>query len=262
MKYVVFFLLLVLIVLFKIYAVHETFDTLTKIKKDQAIKEATYSTIINASQKQDILDKMSAANKTQDEIASIQNLYPNAEDSSQFNTDFTLKTLLDEGKENEAKLMIEVLHIGGFYDTSSPETPDQTTTRLAKEAELTEKTDYSKALNDFNVEYHDPPEKIAKEEGNGLEFGVVWLYDPIEKKKVAVARPAIQNSATYYDPGKYKYGAASYIPDYTESVMMSNANKFFKDEPIPPATKITYYDINSSKTAQLPYTTSGTISYK
>lgn len=261
MKYIVFFLLLVFIVIFKIYTVHETFDTLTKIKKDQAIKEATYSTIINANQKQDIIDNMTAANKTPEEIDSIQNLYLNAEDSSKFSTDFTLKTLVDEGKETEANLIVDALKIGGFYDTSSPETPEQTSTRLAKEAELAEKTDYSKAVNDFDVEYHDSPEKIAKEEGYGLDIGTVWVYDPIQKKKIAIARPKMQNSATYYDPGKYKYGAANYIPEYTESVILSSTNKFFKDEPIPPATNITYYDINSSKTAQLPYTTNGNISY-
>ena len=125
----------------------------------------------------------------------------------------------------------------GFVETGPPAAEiDQKTA---------DKIDYSKGLLNLNVEYHDSAEKIAKDTGYGLDVGVVWLYDPIQKKKIAVARPAIQNSATYYEPGTYKYGASSYIPNYTESVLLSTTNDYMTKNPAAPA-KFDFYDINAA----------------
>lgn len=133
----------------------------------------------------------------------------------------------------------------GFVETGPPA------------AEIDEKTankiDYSKGLSNLDIEYHDSAEKIAKDTGYGLEVGVVWLYDPIEKKKVAVARPAIQNSATYYEPGTYTYGGSSYVPDYTESVLMSTTNHYLTKNPAAPA-KFDFYDINAADQGVSTYT--------
>jgi hypothetical protein len=127
----------------------------------------------------------------------------------------------------------------GFVETGAP---------AAKiDKKNADKIDYSKGLNNLNVEYHDPPEKIAKDTGYGLDVGVVWLYDPIQKKKIAVSRPAIQNSATYYEPGTYTYGASKYVPNYTESVLLSKANNYFTDKTTTAATKnpsFDFYNIN------------------
>jgi hypothetical protein len=113
----------------------------------------------------------------------------------------------------------------GFYETRAAETDEQREKREQNEAELAEKTDFTKAANDFNVEYHDPPEKIIKDEG--IELGKVWVFDPILKKKVAILRPSTQSNYTYYEPGIYKYGASTYVPNYTESVLLSSSNSYF-----------------------------------
>jgi hypothetical protein len=90
-----------------------------------------------------------------------------------------------------------------------------------------DKIDFSKAVNNFDVEYHDPAEEIARKNINGLPPDVVWVFDPKVNKKVAIKRPAMQNSVTYYEPGTYKYGGANYTPTYTESVLLSNTNLYF-----------------------------------
>jgi hypothetical protein len=186
MKYIIFFLVLLLI--FLLYAnaksmtsVNEPFDSLTKIKTDKAISDAKSG-----------------------------------------------------GFES------------GFVETGAPATEiDQKTA---------DKIDYSKGLNNLDIEYHDSAEKIAKDTGYGLEVDVVWLYDPTEKKKVAVSRPAIQNSATYYEPGTYTYGAATYVPDYSESVLFSTTNNYLTtNTPAPPA-KFNFYDINVAHPGVSTYT--------
>jgi hypothetical protein len=183
MKYIIFFLVLLLI--FLLYAnatscINEPFDSLTKIKTDKAISDAKLG-----------------------------------------------------GFES------------GFVETGPPAAEiDQKTA---------DKIDYSKGLSNLDIEYHDSAEKIAKDTGYGLEVGVVWLYDPIEKKKVAVARPAIQNSATYYEPGTYTYGGSIYVPDYTESVLLSTTNHYMKTNPAAPA-KFDFYDINAADQGVSTYT--------
>jgi hypothetical protein len=134
----------------------------------------------------------------------------------------------------------------GFVETGLPATGiDQKTA---------DKIDYSKGLSNLDIEYHDSPEKIAKDTGYGLEVGVVWLYDPIQKKKIAFARPAIQNSATYYEPGTYKHGASTYVPDYSESVLLSTTNNYLtSNAPAPPA-KFDFYDINAAESGMSTYT--------
>ena len=119
-----------------------------------------------------------------------------------------------------------------------------------------DKIDYSKGLNNLDIEYHDSAEKIAKDTGYNLEVGVVWVYDQIQKKKIAVARPEIQNSATYYEPGTYKHGASTYVPDYSESVLLSKSNNYLTDKtataPTPPS--FDFYNINAADSGVSKYT--------
>jgi len=100
------------------------------------------------------------------------------------------------------------------------------------------------------------PEKIAKDEGINLETVSIRIYDPIKKKVVTIKRPAIQNSATYYEHGTYKYGASKYVPNYTESVLLSTTNNYFTDKsataPAPP--KFDFYNINAVESGMSTYT--------
>ena len=136
----------------------------------------------------------------------------------------------------------------GFVETGAP-APEI-------DEKTADKIDYSKGLSNLDIEYHDSAEKIAKDTGYGLEVGIVWLYDPIQKKKIAVTRPAIQNSATYYEHGAYKYGASTYVPDYSESVLLSKSNNYFTDKTAAASapTKFSFYDINAAESGMSKYT--------
>ena len=92
-----------------------------------------------------------------------------------------------------------------------------------------EKTDYTKSLNDYDIEYHDTPEQIAIASGINLDTNITWVFDPIKKKKIAIRTPAVQQSYIYYELGSpgYKYGGATYVPNYEESVLLSKTNRFF-----------------------------------
>lgn len=175
MKYIIFFGLLILIFLLHAYRIREHFDTITKIKRDNAIE-----------------------------------------------TD------------------------NGFYETAAPETKEQKASREEKESVLAEKTDYRKALNDYNVEYHDSAEKIADEQGLGLNSNIVWVFDEKSNKKIAMKVPVIQNIPTFYKPGEYKYGASSYVPSYTESILLSKKNGLVDKTTVELSPIFNYYDINQS----------------
>jgi hypothetical protein len=134
----------------------------------------------------------------------------------------------------------------GFYDTSAPETEDQKIAREATEAELAEKADYTKAINDYDVEYHDSAEKIAKEQQGTFGINTVFVFDPKSNKMIAINTPAMQNSPTYYYPGEYTHGAASYVPDYTDSVLLSKKNNLLNKNASSNTSSFVYYDINSA----------------
>jgi hypothetical protein len=116
-----------------------------------------------------------------------------------------------------------------------------------------DKLEYSKGLSNLNIQYHDSPEKIAKDEGINLETVSIRVFDPNKNQIVTIKRPAIQNSATYYEYGKYKYGAAKYVPNYTESVLLSKTNNYFTNKPTAPR-KFSFYDINAADSGVSKYT--------
>lgn len=83
----------------------------------------------------------------------------------------------------------------------------------------TETSHYNK--NNYNIEYHDSVDTIAKQ--NDLydaNAGIAWVIDPTGKK-VAMPKLYADSSTTYYKPGTYKYGAGNYVPSYEDSIYLS-----------------------------------------
>ena len=111
-----------------------------------------------------------------------------------------------------------------FYETGKVMGPDELSD------EMKEKTDYTKALNDYDVQYHNTPEQIAKESKINLDTNITWVYDTVKKEKVAMQTPAVQGSYIYYKLGEpgYKYGGSTYVPNYEESVLLSSSNDYLK----------------------------------
>uniref|UniRef100_A0A6C0J3P7 Uncharacterized protein n=1 Tax=viral metagenome TaxID=1070528 RepID=A0A6C0J3P7_9ZZZZ len=131
------------------------------------------------------------------------------------------KTLTDIAKEKAINTAKDAGFDSGFYETGKVMGPDDISD------ELKGKIDYNNNMDNLDVEYHDPPEVIAKNED--IEFASVWVYDPVQKKKIAIKRPAMQSNFTYYEPDTYKYGAATYVPSYTDSVLLSRSNNYIGD---------------------------------
>ena len=111
-----------------------------------------------------------------------------------------------------------------FYETGKVMGPDELSD------EMKEKTDYTKALNDYDVQYHNTPEQISKESKINLDTNITWVYDTVKKEKVAMQTPAVQGSYIYYKLGEpgYKYGGSTYVPNYEESVLLSSSNDYLK----------------------------------
>ena len=77
-------------------------------------------------------------------------------------------------------------------------------------------------VNKYDVQYHDPPEKIEKEEGYGLGIQSAWVFDPKKQKAILMQVPKLQTFPTYEIPGYYKYGYSTYSPNYVESIILSS----------------------------------------
>ena len=87
---------------------------------------------------------------------------------------------------------------------------------------------YSDISNKYDVEFHDPPETVDQLDEYGLEKDATWVYDASQKKLVYIPRPKILSFPTYYTPGTYKYGAATYVPSYEEAIVLSTLDKYQK----------------------------------
>lgn len=114
----------------------------------------------------------------------------------------------------------------------------------------------TKGVNDFDIEYHDPPEKILKDDPTNLEMNVTRVFDPSLNKIILIPRPAIQNSVTFYELGQYKYGTSNYIPNYSESILLSHLQNVLPDHnKIGKTNTPEYYNISNKQSTDHTYVT-------
>lgn len=74
--------------------------------------------------------------------------------------------------------------------------------------------------NNYSVEYHDQvPQDDPTNESNGT-----WVKDPATGKAVYMPWTKTAGTITYYTPGAYPYGAATYVPSYEDSIYLSRRN--------------------------------------
>ena len=96
---------------------------------------------------------------------------------------------------------------------------------------MEEKKDDTKNYNEnnYDIEYHDPVEVIAKTSTKfGTQFNEVTVYAKKLKKLIVMPFTKQQGTAVYFDPGSFKYGSENYVPTYTESVLLSRSNSLRK----------------------------------
>lgn len=94
-----------------------------------------------------------------------------------------------------------------------------------KETNLNDNTEnnLSYNINKYDIEYHDSPEEIEKDEGYGLGLQTAWVFDPKKQKAVLMQVPKMKTLPTYEIPGYYKYGYSTYVPNYTDSILLSSS---------------------------------------
>jgi len=135
------------------------------------------------------------------------------------------------------------------------------------EDNLPTKTAYDNTLrldqNKFNgivfndVQYHDDINTIKSEEDAkyGLSSNSVRVKDQ-NGNTIIMTVPEIQGSITYYQPGSYRFGASSYVPNYEDSVYLSKTTgmsnfKKVQDTPSMLAGFCTSYKNNPDKLEEM-----------
>jgi len=93
------------------------------------------------------------------------------------------------------------------------------------------KTKYN--ANTFNnVQYHDTLADInAQTDIYDLSFGSMTVVGP-SGNLITIPYTPVQGNATYYQPGSYPFGAASYVPNYEDSVFLSRLTKMSTTSPV------------------------------
>jgi hypothetical protein len=78
-----------------------------------------------------------------------------------------------------------------------------------------------------DVQYHDSVDTInGQKDAYGLSPNVSFVYDKSGNKvafDIDKDNPILQGNITYYQPGTYKYGASTYVPNYEDSVYLSRS---------------------------------------
>jgi hypothetical protein len=148
---------------------------------------------------------------------------------------------------------------------------DNTDYNAFYQANLPQKTQYdnTKKLDQgkfediiFNdVQYHDDINTIkAKEdEQYGLTSRTITVKDTSGNTFILKV-PEIQGSTLYYEPGTYRFGASSYVPNYEDSVYLSKTTGISSPAPIKDTASIAagfckHYKNNPDKLEEICRTT-------
>lgn len=92
----------------------------------------------------------------------------------------------------------------------------------------------SKQIPDLNTEYHPTEEQIIEDNDyKDLKSGDIYVIDQCGNT-VLLPRSNVQNSVTYYEPGSYRYGASTYVPNYEDSVYLSKTTGLSSTSSISP----------------------------
>ena len=86
---------------------------------------------------------------------------------------------------------------------------------------IKEGIDNSKEMPDVDTEFHPTEQQIiADNDYKDLKSGDIYVIDQCGNK-VLLPKSNVQGSVTYYQPGVYRFGASTYVPNYEDSVYLS-----------------------------------------
>jgi hypothetical protein len=80
----------------------------------------------------------------------------------------------------------------------------------------------------YNVEYHSSKEE---EDTNFSPESGTWVYDS-SKNKIWIPWSGENEDTTYYTPGSYPYGPGVYVPNYEDSIYMSETTQMSTVTPV------------------------------
>ena len=122
--------------------------------------------------------------------------------------------ILNENTENDYKQNIDKFELA----------PDMYS-KVSNKDELNELTTYDS--NNYDIEYHDNEKDLEKEQGFGLDIQEIVVYDSDTKQLNKLSVPSTQTLPIYNEPGHFKYGSTSYVPSYSDSILLSTRNLYY-----------------------------------
>ena len=83
-------------------------------------------------------------------------------------------------------------------------------------------SNYRDVSNNYDVQFHSDAEELKKQNDMyDLEFGEVRVVDQ-DGNVIILPKTNSQGSVTFYQPGEFPFGASTYIPNYEDSMYLSN----------------------------------------
>lgn len=122
--------------------------------------------------------------------------------------------ILNENTDNDYKQNIDKFELA----------PDMYS-KVSNKDELNELTTYDS--NNYDIEYHDNEKDLEKEQGFGLDIQEIVVYDSDTKQLNKLSVPSTQTLPIYNEPGHFKYGSTSYVPSYSDSILLSTRNLYY-----------------------------------
>jgi hypothetical protein len=110
--------------------------------------------------------------------------------------------------------------------------------------------------NNYNTQYHEDVETLKSQNYQyGLDSETITVKD-MSGNTVVIPVPTIQGQITYYQPGTYRFGASSYVPNYEDSVFLSRTSGLSSTSPIENTASMlggscSYYKNNPDKLEEI-----------
>tara|TARA_B110000285_G_C15109475_1_gene610122 strand:- start:1438 stop:1893 length:456 start_codon:yes stop_codon:yes gene_type:complete len=104
-------------------------------------------------------------------------------------------------------------------DISNIDNPDVINDNTKYDSTITRNAKKYKADN-INVDYHDSAKKLEKDFGYGINLKSYTFNDPNNHRNITTNIPKYLQTPTYNKPGYYKYGYETYVPTYTDSMLL------------------------------------------
>jgi len=124
---------------------------------------------------------------------------------------------------NEDKQSISILPYGKI--ANGPNDPGYVDNPNLISANGRFKREVAKEINDYDVGFHENPDDVRKRQKMfDQPVGGIVMLDS-EGNKIILPRESVQGDLTYNEPAKYAYGMRTFVPNYEDSVFLSQTTR-------------------------------------